>query len=60
MWPIKFRPDFGSIVVKDDLCTAFVYDHAVSGKSAIVLVEVNMTDMRNRPAVRCRQVPVKI
>ena len=59
MGPIEFRPDAGAIVIEDDLGTSVVDDHALSSELAVTFVEINVTDMRNRPAVRCRQVPVE-
>ena len=58
MGPIKFRPDAASIVIEDDLGTSVVDDHALSIELAVILVEGNVTDMRNCPAVCRRQVPV--
>lgn len=60
MWPIKFRPDAASIVIKDHLCASFADDHAFPGKLAILLVKVNMSDVLNLPAIGRRQVPVEI
>src|SRR5688572_7199268 len=57
--PIKFRPDSGSIVIKHDLGTSFVDDHALSSEFAVIFVETNVTDMRNRPAIRRWQVSVE-
>lgn len=53
MGPIEFRPDTASIVIKDNLGTSVVDDHALSSELAITFVEGNVTDMRNCPAV-CR------
>lgn len=58
MGPIEFRPDAASIVIEDDLGTSIVDDHALPSELAVIFVEGNVTDMRNRPAIGRRQVPV--
>ena len=60
MWPVKLCPNAGSVIIKDHLCASFIYDHAFPRKLAIILVKVNMSDMRNCPAVGHRQLSVEI
>lgn len=58
MGPIKLRADASSIIIEDDLRASFVDDHAFSRELAVAFVKGNVTDMRDRPAVRWRQVAV--
>ncbi len=60
MWPIKLYPNAGSVIIEDDLCASFTYNHAVSSKLAISLVKVNMSNVRNLPAIGRRQMSVEI
>ena len=59
MGPIKFRSNTASIVIEDNLRASFVDDHTLSNELAVIFVEVNVNDMRNRPAVCGRQVPIE-
>jgi len=57
MRPVEFRPDVHPVVVKNDLGTSLLDDDALMGELAIAFVEVDMPNVRNRPAVRGRQIP---
>jgi hypothetical protein len=60
MGPVKLCLGAGSVVVEDHLCASFTDHHALSSKFAITLVKVNMSDVRDLPAVGRRQLAVEI
>ena len=60
MWPIKLCPNAASVVIEDHLCASFTYDHAFPSKLAIILVKVNMSDVRDLPTGCRRQISVEI
>ncbi len=60
MRPVKLCPDTGSVIIEDHLRASFTDDHAFPGKFAVILVKVDMSDVRNLPAVCRRQVSVEI
>ena len=49
MGPIKLCPNGGSIVIKDHLRPIFADHHAFPSKLAILLVQIDMTDVRHGP-----------
>ena len=60
MWPIKLCPNAASVIIQDYLRASFTYNHAFPSKLAIILVKVYMSNVRNLPAVGCRQISVEI